>query len=58
MPSSETAVALVRPTTKPAGQGAPSAICRIVPIGQSLSFDAVWDGYDLLRDSVRLIRIM
>lgn len=33
-------------------------LCRIVPIGQSLSFDAVWDGYDLLRDSVRLIRIM
>jgi hypothetical protein len=33
-------------------------LCRIVPIGQSLNFDTVWDGYDLLREAVRLIRVL
>lgn len=31
---------------------------RINPIGQSLNFDVVWDGNDLLRDAVRLIRVI
>jgi hypothetical protein len=32
-------------------------LCRVVPIGQALNFDVVWDGHDLLHDSVRLIRV-
>jgi hypothetical protein len=34
-----------------------TGISRIVPIGQALSFDSVWDGYDLLRELTRTIRV-
>jgi hypothetical protein len=34
-----------------------TGISRIVPIGQALSFDVVWDGYDLLRELTRTIRL-
>ncbi len=37
---------------------APQGLCRIVPIGRALDFDAVWDGNDLLRDAVRLVRVL
>ncbi len=37
---------------------APRGLRRIVPVGQSLNFDAVWDGNDLLREAVRLIRLI
>jgi len=30
---------------------------RLVPIGQALSFNAVWDGYDLLQNFTRLVTI-
>ncbi len=32
-------------------------IDRIVPLGQALQFDTVWDGQDLLRDFTRLVGI-
>lgn len=32
-------------------------LSRIVPVGQALSFDAIWDGYDLLRELTRAIRV-
>jgi hypothetical protein len=32
-------------------------ISRIVPIGQALNFDAIWDGYDLLRELTRTVRL-
>lgn len=33
-------------------------LCRVVPIGQALDFDTIWDGADLLRDGVRLVRVL
>ena len=33
-------------------------ISRIVPVGQALDFDSVWDGYDILRELVHLIKII
>jgi hypothetical protein len=33
-------------------------LSRIVPIGQALSFDAIWDGYDLFRELTRTVRIV
>jgi len=35
-----------------------AGLSRIVPIGQALSFDAIWDGYELLRELTRTIRII
>jgi hypothetical protein len=35
-----------------------SGLSRIVPIGQALSFDSIWDGYELLRELTRTIRII
>jgi hypothetical protein len=32
-------------------------IDRIVPLGQALQFDTVWDGQDLLRDFTRLVAV-
>lgn len=32
-------------------------IDRIVPLGQALQFDTIWDGQDLLRDFTRLVTI-
>jgi hypothetical protein len=40
-----------------AHNGVLSGLSRIVPIGQALNFDAVWDGYDLLRELTRTIRL-
>jgi hypothetical protein len=34
-----------------------AGLSRIVPVGQALDFDVVWDGYDLLRELTRLVRI-
>jgi hypothetical protein len=33
-------------------------LCRIVPMGQALAFDALWDGQDLLRETVKFVRII
>jgi hypothetical protein len=41
-----------------ASSAAPRGLRRIVPIGQSLNFDTVWDGNDLLRDTVRFVRLL
>jgi hypothetical protein len=30
---------------------------RLVPVGEALAFDAVWDGYDLLDDFTRRVRV-
>jgi hypothetical protein len=30
---------------------------RLVPVGEALTFDAVWDGYDLLEDFTRRVRV-
>jgi hypothetical protein len=30
---------------------------RLVPIGEALSFDAVWDGYDLIGDFLRRVTV-
>jgi hypothetical protein len=30
---------------------------RLVPIGQALAFDAVWDGHDLIEDLVRKVTV-
>jgi hypothetical protein len=30
---------------------------RIVPVGEALAFDVVWDGYDLLDDFTRCVRV-
>ena len=35
-----------------------SGLSRIVPIGQALSFDAIWDGYELFRELTRTVRII
>ena len=34
-----------------------SGLSRIVPIGQALSFDAIWDGYELFRELTRTVRV-
>jgi hypothetical protein len=34
-----------------------AAIDRLVPIGQALVFNRYWDGYDLLREFVRLVHL-
>ncbi len=35
----------------------PYCVTRIVPAGQALDFDAVWDGYDLFAELTRLLRV-
>ena len=30
-------------------------IDRIVPVGQTMDFDLIWDGYDLSRDLTRVV---
>jgi hypothetical protein len=35
----------------------PFGVTRIVPMGQALDFDAVWDGYDLFSELTRLLRV-
>jgi len=35
----------------------PFCVTRIVPVGQALDFDSVWDGYDLPAELTRLLRI-
>jgi hypothetical protein len=39
------------------GQLKPRAIDRIIPIGQSLSFDWIWDGCDLIEFFTRKIKM-
>jgi hypothetical protein len=29
----------------------------VVPIGEALAFDTIWDGFDLLDDMVRRVRV-
>jgi hypothetical protein len=31
---------------------------RIVPVGQALNFDVVWDGHDLLMETARFVRVV
>jgi hypothetical protein len=33
------------------------SVARIVPVGEALDFDAIWDGYDLTAELTRLLRI-
>ena len=33
-------------------------IDRVVPIGQALNFDTLWDGYDLIRMLTRTVVII
>ncbi len=40
-----------------AGLVGPRGVDRVVPIGQALMFDPVWDGYDLLRELSRVITV-
>ncbi len=35
-----------------------AGLTRIVPVGQALDFDFVWDGYDLPRELTRLVRVL
>lgn len=35
-----------------------AGLTRIVPVGQALDFDFVWDGYDLPRELTRLVRVI
>ncbi len=35
----------------------PLGLTRVVPVGEALNFDTVWDGYDLPRELTRVIRI-
>jgi hypothetical protein len=41
-----------------AGRRADPGLTRIVPVGQALDFDFVWDGYDLPRELTRLVRVI
>ncbi len=34
-----------------------AGLSRIVPAGQALNFDVIWDGYDLLRELTRTVRL-
>ncbi len=34
-----------------------AGLSRIVPVGQALDFDVVWDGYDLTRELTRTVRV-
>jgi hypothetical protein len=35
-----------------------TGITRVVPVGQALDFDFIWDGYDLPRELTRLVRVL
>lgn len=35
----------------------PRGVDRVVPIGQALTFDHIWDGYDLLGELTRTVRL-
>ena len=41
-----------------AGRRPDPGLTRIVPVGQALDFDFVWDGYDLPRELTRLVRVL
>ena len=43
-------------TALAAGLGA-RGVDRLVPVGEALAFDAVWDGFDLLDDFTRRVRV-
>ncbi len=44
--------------TEFASSRASPGLTRIVPMGQALDFDYVWDGYDLPRELTRLVRVL
>ncbi len=35
----------------------PHAVTRIVPIGEALDFDVIWDGYDLVAELTQFLRV-
>ena len=37
---------------------APQGIDRIVPMGKSMDFTLVWDGYDLIRELSRIVKVL
>jgi hypothetical protein len=40
-----------------AAQAGARGLDRIVPIGEALAFDVVWDGFDLVEDMLRRVRV-
>jgi hypothetical protein len=40
-----------------AGEIPALSVARIVPVGEALDFDAIWDGYDLTAELTRLLRL-
>jgi len=40
-----------------ASQLPPFCVTRIVPMGQALDFDVIWDGYDLSAELTQLLRV-
>jgi hypothetical protein len=34
------------------------SFCRVVPVGQGLSFDFIWDGYNLLNEFSKIVKIL
>ena len=45
-----------RPASDPTEAGA-RGLDRVVPIGEALAFDTVWDGFDLVDDMLRRVRV-
>lgn len=41
-----------------AGLAATRGVARLVPVGSALDFDTVWDGYDLLGELTRVVRVV
>jgi len=40
-----------------ARQAGARGLDRVVPIGEALAFDVVWDGFDLIEDMIRRVRV-
>lgn len=38
-------------------KNAPKGIDRVVPVGESMDFSTIWDGYDLIREMSRIVNI-
>jgi hypothetical protein len=36
----------------------PKGIDRVVPMGRSMDFSLIWDGYDLIRQMSRRVKIL
>lgn len=43
---------------KPLQQGSITSLDRVVPLGQALDFDVIWDGYDLIQQLERKITVL